>query len=304
MIVTAFSSKNQKPLAIALGFFDSVHIGHRAVIRRAIEYAQSNGIMSAVLTFENNPMQVFGKEDKLIFTFEERLKKFENLGVDIVIRQVFDNKFMNQDKSVFIDELLNNNKIQFAVCGRDYHFGKGGQGDINYLKTRLAQHNIKFMAMDFVLAGQSKVSSSEIRKMIECGRIEKANELLTEPYSITGKVIRGRGEGRRLGLPTINISFNPDKVKPLNGVYISKTIIDSQSFVSVTSIGAKPTFSDDTENIETHILGYNGNLYNQDVKIEFYRYLRGIQKFTDKEQLVNQINHDIKKTQSFFNGEN
>lgn len=303
MIVTAFSSKNKKPLALALGFFDSVHIGHRAIIGRAVEFAKNNGIMSAVLTFENNPMQVLGKDDKLIFTFEERLKKFENLGVDIVIKQAFDRKFMNQDKAIFIDELLNNKEIRLAVCGNDYHFGKGGLGDIDYLKDRFSKQNIEFMPMNFVLSGQSKVSSSIIRKMIENGEIKKANVLLVEPYFITGNVISGRGEGRRLGLPTVNINYEPDKVMPLNGVYISKTLIDNQSFISVTSVGTKPTFFDNTENIETHILDYNANLYEKNVKIEFYQFLRSIKKFETKEQLINQVNQDIKATRDFFNGE-
>ena len=303
MTITTFTSKTQKPLAIALGFFDSVHIGHRAVISRAVEYAKINGIMSAVLTFENNPMQVLGKKERLIFTFEERLKKLENLGVDLVIKQVFDHEFMNQDKAIFIDELLNNNKIRFAVCGNDYHFGKGGQGDINYLYDRFSKQNIEFKVMDFVLLEQSKVSSSAIRKMIENGEVNKANELLVEPYFLTGKVIRGRGEGRRFGLPTININYESDKVIPLSGVYISKTMIDNQSFVSVTSVGTKPTFSDNIENVETHILNYQGNLYDKQVKIEFYQYLRSIKKYQTKELLTNQIKQDIKATKIFFNGE-
>ena len=164
MIIKHFFDKTKQPLAIALGFFDSVHIGHRTVINKAINYAKNNGIMSAVLTFENNPMQVLGKESKLIFSFDERIKKLEDLGVDIVLKQVFDNNFMNEDKSVFIDELLSNHNIQFAVCGSDYRFGKGGEGDINYLKKRFMEQKIEFCVLDFVLSEQTKVSSSNIRK--------------------------------------------------------------------------------------------------------------------------------------------
>lgn len=304
MIITDFLSKTNEPLAIALGFFDSVHIGHRAVIGLAVQYAQKNGIKSAVLTFENNPMQVLGQKDKLIFSFEERLKRLEKLGVDVVIKQKFDQEFMNTDKALFFDNLLRSHDIRFAVCGNDYHFGKGSEGDINYLKNRFSQLNIEFKALDFVLAEQSKVSSTSIRKMIENGEIQKANQLLVEPYFVTGKVISGRGEGRRLGLPTININFEPDKVRPLSGVYITKTLIDNKSYLSVTNVGSKPTFGDDNQNIETHILDYSGNLYNKDVKIEFYKYLRNIIRFQKIEQLVDQIEQDIKTAKMFFNGEN
>ena len=299
MIVYDFGKKINKELAIALGFFDSVHIGHRAVIGKAIQYAIDNNIKSAVITYSNNPFVALGKYQKLIFTFEERLEKFEKLGVDIVIAQEFDQAYMQKDKSVFMDELINAYNIKYAVCGQDYRFGKGGQGDVKYLQNYFQKRNVKFEILDFIKENNLKVSSSSIRKLIEAGEMKKAQKLLGEPFSVMGVVTSGKGYGKSLGIPTVNINFQCDKVRPRQGVYITKTMFDGQSFLSITNVGAKPTFSDSQENIETHILDYDGDLYNRKIKIEFYDFLRPVKSFQTKKELISQIKSDIKAAKNY-----
>src|SRR5690554_3045776 len=237
MIDHDFGQKINNEIAIALGCFDSVHIGHRAVISKVIQYAHDNSIKSAVVTNSNNPFEALGEYQKLIFTFEGRIKKFKQLGVDIVIAQKFDKTFMRKDKTEFIDELLNAYNIKYTVCGQDYRFGEGGQGDVDYLNNYLQKRNIRFEVLDFIKENNLKVSSTNIRKLIETGDMKKAQKLLGEPFCITGVVISGKGCGKSLGIPTVNLDFLPDKVRPRQGVYITKTIFDVQSFLSITNIG-------------------------------------------------------------------
>ncbi|HEY8419905.1 MAG TPA: bifunctional riboflavin kinase/FAD synthetase [Clostridia bacterium] len=294
-----FGQQINSDIAVALGFFDSVHIGHRAVINKAIEYAKSNGLKSAVITYSNNPFNTLGSEQKLIFTFEERLEKFEKLGVDLVIHQEFDHNFKQKDRIIYANELIDAYNIKYAVCGLDYRFGKDGLGNIEFLKEFFEKHNIKFEALDFVQQDGSKISSSNIRKLIEEGKINKANKLLGEPFYITGRVARGNGYGRLLGYPTVNLEFQADKVKPLQAVYITKTIMGDTSYLSITKVGGRPTFSDNRESIETHILDFAENLYNRDIKIEFYDLLRPLKRFENDDQLKEQLNRDIKAAQEY-----
>lgn len=300
MIVKNFGQKLNIDIAVALGFFDSVHIGHRAVISKAINYAKANNIKSAIITYSNNPFGVLGKNQKLIFSFEERLEKLKNLGVDIVIVQEFDQNFMQKDRLDFVHELTSHYNIKYAVCGQDYRFGKGGQGDVQFLNEYFQQNNVEFEVLDFITENHSKVSSTIIRKLIETGEIKQANNLLVEPFFISGKVTQGKGKGKLLGFPTVNLNLPVDKVKIRQGVYITKTIFEGSSYLSITNVGSKPTFLDNQENIETHILDYEGNLYNHNIKVEFYEYLRPTYTFENQEQLIAQLKADIQAAKDYF----
>lgn len=293
MIINKLSNKTNTPIALALGFFDSVHIGHKAVIQNAVNFGKKNGIKSAVLTFENNPLKLLGRNEGLILTFEERQKKLEAFGLDIILYENFDNKFMQQDKTVFLDELTKNHTIKYVVCGQDYRFGKFGEGDAQYLSNYFINKGIKYEVMDFVVKDGNKISSSLIRLAISDGNVRLAKVYLDEPYSISGVVVRGRGEGGRLGKPTINIDFPSEKIKPAYGVYVTKTDFDNQSYLSVTSVGGKPTFGIASANIETFLIDYNGDLYGKKVKIKFYEFLRKNVKFDSALKLTEQINKDI-----------
>ncbi|HEY8423561.1 MAG TPA: bifunctional riboflavin kinase/FAD synthetase [Clostridia bacterium] len=304
MTIKKFGEKLNNEIAIALGFFDSVHLGHRAVINKAVEYAKVNNIKSAVITYSNNPFLTLGIRQKLIYAFEERLEKFEKLGVDFVIAQEFDYEFMQKDKNFFVDELLSCYDIKYAVCGQDYRFGKNGSGDVDFLKELFNKLKIDFEVLDFVKDNNLKISSSDIRKLIENGEINKANKLLGEPFFITGIVNNGKGYGRALGFPTANIKPQSDKVKPRQGVYITKTFIDQNSYISITHIGGRPTFRESEENIETHILDYDGDLYNRKIKIEFYDYVRPIFSFENKSKLISQIMRDVQTAKEYFRGDN
>jgi riboflavin kinase/FMN adenylyltransferase len=300
MIAKVFGQQINIDIAVALGFFDSVHIGHRAVINKAVEYAKSNGIKSAVITYSNNPFFTLGIEQKLIFTFEERLDKFKKLGVDFVIHQEFDHNLKQKDRLIFADELVDAYRIKYAVCGRDYRFGKDGLGDVAFLREFFKKHNIKFDALDFVNQDGLKISSTNIRKLIEAGEIKKANILLGEPFYIKGRVTKGNGYGRVLGYPTVNLEFQADKVKPRQAVYITGTVIDDKSFLSITKVGGRPTFLDNRESIETHILDLSENLYNRDIKIEFYDFLRPLKRFESAEQLIGQLERDIEAAKKYI----
>ncbi|HEY8444048.1 MAG TPA: bifunctional riboflavin kinase/FAD synthetase [Clostridia bacterium] len=300
MTIITFGQKINSDIALALGFFDSVHIGHRAVISKAVDFAKTHNIKSAVLTYSNNPFDALGIDQKLIFTFEERLEKFEDLGVDFVIHQDFDQNIKQKDKLAFAEELINIYGLKYAVCGQDYRFGKDGLGDVEFLRDFFGRHSIQFDALNFVKEQGFKISSSDIRKLISDGDIKQANKLLGEPFYMRGRVAKGNGCGKSLGFPTINFDINLDKILPRKGVYITKTIVDGKSYISITNVGDRPTFSDNRETIETHILGLEENLYNRDIKIEFYDYLRPISKFENIERLTERLKLDVKAAQDYF----
>lgn len=294
MITIKFGEKVNQNLALALGFFDSVHLGHQKIITSAKEYARKNDCLCAVFTFENNPFLQLNENTRLVFTLRERLHRLNNLGVDMVILQNFDQNFMSLEKTAFLKALVENYNIKSIFCGPDYRFGAGGAGDINFLSNWLKSYKIDCNIIDFVEKDGRKVSSTDIRKFLQLGDLKKANELLGEPYFLIGRVLHGRGEGKQLGVPTINFKNNHDKVLPKDGVYVTQANIEDKIYPAVTNLGIKPTYDDFCENVESHIINFKGNLYDKDIKLSFLQRIRDIQKFEDKELLKQQIQKDIK----------
>lgn len=286
---------------IALGYFDSVHIGHRQIIQRLKEYSKHYGCFSAVMTFVNNPYPVMGKDIKLIYTYNERLSLLKKLGVNAVIKSEFYEEFKNITANEFAEKLHNSFKIKHILCGYDFNFGRNAEGNAVFLKSFFNKHNIKVDILPEITYGGVRVSSTAIRELLIKGDIENANILLGEPYFVTGSVTYGEKIGSKLLYPTINIMPDAEKIKLRDGVYCTTTEIDGKIYKSVTNCGGKPTFDSDKYKIETYIIDYEGNLYNKNVKINFLQFLRDLIKFDNAEDLKKQIAADIEKTNYVFN---
>lgn len=285
--------KKNNNTIIALGYFDAVHLGHRAILSFADNYKKINNVNFVVFTFEGNLKSALnGKQEKCIYTFSERQEIYYSLGADEVFFAPISREFLDKDKKEFLQLLNAKYNICAYVCGKDYRFGKNGLGNVEYLKEFAKQHNQEIKIFEDVTCNGIKVSSSLIKELLIKGDLEQANKLLSTPYFISGKVVQGRGVGKELGFPTANLQFNLDKQPLKEGVYCGYCIIDNKKYLCIINYGNCPTFDVEDKKIEIHIVDYVGNLYERDVNIHFVKRLRDIKKFSSQQQLQKQIEQD------------
>ena len=285
--------------AVALGMFDGVHIGHKTVIRFAVDYAKTNGIKSAVVTLANHPRKLTqGKAPDLITDLNARLSIFEELGVDYVLVLDFDEKLMNTSAEDYLQEyLLDTLNAEFISTGYDHHFGKNRSGSIEMLKIWSEPRGIKLVVIGEVDMGNEKISSSKIRELIHAGKIKEANQLLGHNFKIISKVIEGKKQGKELGFPTANLKLPEDTIVPANGVYAGTCSIEGieGSFRTAVNIGIRPSFNDGNyKSIEVHILNFDKDIYGKNLDLELETNIRGELKFDSLEDLKQQIAEDIK----------
>lgn len=293
MIEIDFGKKYKKQIILALGFFDSIHIGHRKILEKVKMLAEEKNYYSAVMTFNNNPDKIISNAYNLVYSYEERLFLLDKLNLDVVLHTNFNNDFKNITANNFLKILTENLNIKHIVCGYDYRYGKNASGNVETLKEYLTNKGIEIEVIPEINFNNKKISSTIIRNYIKKGEIDKANKLLGSPYFVKGKVIHGRNVGSKMLYPTINLEINNEKLKIKNGVYCTITQIEGKKFFSVTNCGEKPSFNNDKYDIETYLLDFEGNLYNKTVNIIFIERLRDIIKFENIENLKKQINIDI-----------
>lgn len=277
---------------IALGFFDSIHIGHRLLIERGRLIAEQKGAEFALATFGDDFLTSVGRKEEEIFLLNERKEILEELGVKNVITLPADKKFLSCGKTKFLGYLSTFNPCAF-ICGKDYRFARGAEGTAQDLKEYFAVKGVETEIFDLLCENGEKVSSRVIRKYLNTGEIEAAVKLLGQRFFYEGTVKRGRKDGRKIGFPTVNIDISPEKIKIKSGVYVTVTVVDKKRYRSVTNVGTHPTFGDGVFNVETYVLGNPGELYGEKIKVEFCRYIRGIQKFNDKNELAERIRRDV-----------
>ena len=285
---------SDKKVVIALGYFDSVHKGHRLVLDTAKHCARKHGASFVVFTFDGNVKSFFSnQEDKSIYTCDERLKIFNDLGVDEVFFAPITTEFLSLSKREFLDFLSEKYNVVAYVSGIDYTFGKYGSGNVSYLKEYADEHGQEYLVVNTIKSGDDKVSTTLIKQLLSDGKIKNANQLLVRHYSVTGKVCRDRSVGKKLGFPTINLRIDKHKYNILDGVYKGHVFIDKVKYNAIINYGARPTFDLQEKLVEAHILDFNGDLYEKEITIFFDNFMRKIQKFTCSEQLQKQLSLDL-----------
>lgn len=289
----------EKPIVLALGFFDCVHLGHLALINEAKKMAVKLGGETAISTFVNDPNSLLNKKSQ-VYSIKERLIIFESLDIDNVVCEEFNNDFANMSPNQFLDSLSNRFNLAGIVVGKDYTFGKGAEGNVQMLKEYFADKNVKVKVVPFEKANTKKISTRFIKKFIEDGDIQVANSLLTRPYFITNEVVHARHRGTIIGYPTANINAHENTILPATGIYITKVYVDGKSYMGITNVGPKPTFGESDFTIETHILDFNKDIYGKTIQVEFYKKIRDIVKFTSVPALCNQMMQDEKDARAFF----
>ncbi len=289
---------------IAMGFFDGVHLGHRALLEATKKLAVKTGATPSVISFDSPPKYtVTGNFVPLINTPYDRadiVKRY--IGIDDMIFLHFDEELMRMSWEQFLDWMINDFGACGFVAGYDFTFGYRGEGNAEKLREKCEKLGIPCDIITKVTAGETTISSTYIRELIINGQMAKAVQLMGHPHVLTEVVRYGYRFGRKLGFPTINMKVPDGVICPCRGVYAAKVYLpDEGEFLAVTNVGVRPTVGGaDDISVESHILDYDGNLYGKRVRVEFYEYLREEVKFDKTEELKEQIAKDIAKTRSLL----
>ncbi|MDB5015382.1 MAG: bifunctional riboflavin kinase/FAD synthetase [Mucilaginibacter sp.] len=286
-----------KNAVVTIGTFDGVHIGHRKIISGIKEIADSTGGETVLLTFFPHPRMILHPEDesiKLINTINEKAGLLEQLGVDHLIITPFSRDFSNQTAEGYIrDVLVNKIGTKKIVIGYDHRFGKDRQGGLEDLLQLGPVYGFEVVEIPEQDIDEVAVSSTRIRTALLNGEIESANTLLGYPFFLTGKVIRGDQLGRQIGYPTANIFIEERyKLIPSDGIFAVKVIVAGTVYKGMAYIGSRPTVNGLTRNIEVNIFDFDQDIYNQQIRMEFYNFVRGDVKFASLDELKAQLAQD------------
>lgn len=284
-------------LVATVGFFDGVHLGHRFLIERMKEIAHRQHLPTAVITFSQHPRKVLHTDyqPKLLNSFPEKIKHLEETGIDYCIVLDFTIELSKLTAKEFICDLLAVKMHVKTLCiGYDHRFGHDRTEGFEQYVSYGATCNMNVLQIGSYEKGKVGVSSSEIRRQLMEGYVEKASKLLTYPYQIKGSIVSGYKMGRTLGFPTANIQLDePFKVIPALGVYAVRVYLEKKSYVGMLYIGNRPTLNNgDNITLEVNILNFEGDIYNKEINVAFIEYIRGNVKFDSIEQLKEQISRD------------
>lgn len=288
--------------AVSLGKFDGIHIGHRLLINKILS-CKEQGYTSAVFTFHYHPYNLFSeKEIDLIDTEEEKKKKFENMGLDVLVAYPFTEETASLEPEEFIESILIEKlDAKIIVVGSDYRFGHKRRGDVSLLRQKEKKYGYRLIVCDKLEQNGEVVSSSRIRSELKEGNMSLVNEMLGQPYCIMGEILHGRKLGRTFGMPTINMLPPEHKLLPPNGVYASRTVIDGKTYEGVTNIGYKPTVGAELRRgVETYLFEMDSDVYGKTACVELYSFERGEKKFGSVEELKIQMQKDAVYAKEYF----
>lgn len=294
-----------KEKVIALGFFDGVHLGHAALLRRTVEEAARRGVTPAVFTFDRPPKEVLtGTPCPLINSPEDRKDLVQRLfGIREVLMVPFDHEMMTTPWDDFVTNILvGRYHAVHLVAGHDHHFGHKNQGSPELLMEKCRELGLGCDIIPKVEVGGITVSSTYIRRLVEMGQIERTNRFLGHPHVLTGTVRHGRGLGSSRLFPTANLIIPPHVLVPSHGVYVTRaTLEDGTSYAAVTNVGTRPTVNSGSDiTVEACLLDFEGDLYGKTLRVEFFQHLRDEIRFDSLDALKAQIAADADTTRAYF----
>jgi len=287
---------------VTMGNFDGIHFGHQALISSTVEEAKQLGYDSIVLTFEPHPLKVLAPDraPRLILSYEDKMALFQSFGVNLVIAQSFDRQFASISADDFVRRfLVERLKVRKLWVGRDLRFGQGRKGNVDDLLRLASENEFEVGVLDPILLEGTRISSSRIRQLLEEGRVDEVRPLLGRFHFVSGTVVKGHRRGRELGFPTANISSQTE-VMPPDGIYATLFDVRNKQWLSISSIGVNPTFGDGPRTVESFIFDFDGDIYGESVKLSFVKRIREERKFTIVNDLIGQINEDVKCAKAIF----
>jgi riboflavin kinase/FMN adenylyltransferase len=290
------------PLHLALGVFDGVHIGHQAVIDRAVKAAAKEGGLAGLLTFDPHPIRVIAPQKaptSLLETLEHKARAVAKHGVELFIPLHFDLNVAKMEASEFIRQLMAA-PVRTIAVGEDWRFGHHRSGDVNFLTNEAAVRGFKLEAVPPVMHDGERVSSTRIRQAIRDGNLVAAEQMLGRPFTVCGTVVEGRKLGRTIGFPTANLATGDAQLPP-DGVWVVQTLLpDGTRLPGVANLGVRPTVDGATRLLEVHLLDGSHELYGKELEIFFLKQLRPEIKFPSVDALRTQIQRDASEAREFI----
>lgn len=292
----------QKPLALSLGMFDGVHLGHKCIIDELKKVGTENQLETAILTFWPHPRFVFNPNEdlKLLNTLEEKKLLVNKYGINNLFLKEFDEEFRNLTGEEFVRQILIDKlNVKYLIIGYDHSFGKNKSGNFELLQKLSKELDFEVEQMEAINIHENNISSTKIRNAILAGNIVEANEMLGYSYSVSGKVIHGKKIGRTIGYPTANISTDSIKLLPKKGAYIVEVYVNDQQYKGMLSVGTNPTVNGDTLTVEVYILDFNEDIYDKEITVKFRDFLHEEIKFEGLEKLIERLDEDKRLTEKF-----
>lgn len=293
-----------EPTVVTIGKFDGRHKGHQKLLREMMKFRERKGYRVAVFSFDMAPAGVvFGKKQTVITTNQERRNNMEKIGVDYLVEYPFNQEVARMTPEDFVKQILvGQMQAKAVVAGPDCSFGYKGAGNAELLRTLSEEYGYETVIIEKEQDDHRDISSTYVREELDCGNIEKANELLGEPYAIHGVVVHGNHIGGSiLGFPTANILPPPEKHLPPYGVYVSRVCVDNCYYGGVSNIGRKPTIEGENPvGVETFIMGLEGDLYGKQIEVQLLNFERPEQKFASLDELRARIDRDKAYAAAYF----
>jgi len=289
--------------AVSIGNFDGVHRGHQAVIGSAVAAARGRGLTSVACTFDPHTRVLLAPQcpPRQLASLDQRLAAIQAMGVDIAVVIPFTESVAAQSREVFVEEfLVGALRARELHVSKDFRFGQGGRGDVEFLASIAAQMGFEVRVVPPVMSNGAPISSTRIRDAVQQGRMREAAALLGRPFTLVGEVVSGEGRGRDLHAPTANLDV-AGLFLPARGVYVTAATTDGVTHPSVTNVGVKPTFGGGHDiSVEAHLLEGGGQLYGKTVTLAFLKRLRAEMRFDGPAQLAAQIQRDIAEATDYF----
>ena len=294
-----------KGMAVSVGMFDGVHLGHRKVLESLQSFAKRFGTEPLAITFDSHPRLVLRNDDgfHLLNTTDERYRIIEQCGIHNVLEIHFTTEVARLSACEFAKRyLVEMLEIKGLLLGYDNMFGNKSQNDFDQIPTLAENCGFAIAHEGSILLNDLKISSTQIRKALSIGNVVLANRMLGYRYQISGTVVHGREVGRTLHFPTANVEIaDSHKMLPADGVYCVLATVAGLSYSAMCNIGTQPTFGSDKRAVEVHLLDFNGDIYGKTLQIDFVEKIRDISQFASPQELVNQLNDDKKRCLSLLN---
>lgn len=292
--------------AVSIGFFDGVHVGHQATIDRMIAHAAGHDLRSVVVTFDRHPLQIVrpDKVPPLLMTSARRARTLAELGPDLVLVLVFDERLRMLAAEAFVEQVLRDVlDVRHIVVGHNFRFGHRAAGDVALLRDAGAREGFTVDGVDLLAADGAPVTSTRIREALAVGDVATAGRLLGRPFVIDGTVVHGDHRGRGLGFPTANLMTDPRCMVPGPGVYAGLlSHPDGRTLPAVTSVGTNPTFGGEGLRVESYVLDFDEDLYDLQVAVDLRRRLRGQRRFDGTEALIAAMDADVRAARASLAG--
>lgn len=287
---------------LAIGVFDGVHAGHRFLLERLQQRAVEHDLLTGVVTFNPHPQSVLHPDDQLpwLCSVEDRVTALRSLGIGIVAVITFTPGVAAMSAREFMSAIKKHLRMRGVVVGPDFTLGRGQEGDIDTLRTLGHEMGFSVEAVPPYMIDGVVVSSTLIRQALVQGDMARVEELMGRRFHLRGKVVTSDKRGRVLGYPTANLSLMPQQALPNNGIYATIAHVAGKAYSSATSIGVRPTFGEGEKKVETYLLGYEGDLYNEELRVEFVRKLRDEERFSTAEELKAQIEKDVQEVETIL----